>query len=454
VTSADDLLVHTPYLIAHGVEAQDRFEKVRRKSLALGIQATEVFRSIREQTHDAFDGFWQAYRSDLVAESNRMEGYEWTQAEVSEAVNTHSLLLQGPTQMMLEAIRRDRHLAQAIGLFKAEQIAEELAAAGGRPRQYEIRALHALVAAGESFAGAYKTDSNRIAGTKHRTTEPLAVPHAMAELVDWWQRGSGDAVLDAAVVHAWLTHIHPFDDGNGRLARLLANAALVQAGYPALMLRSETDRGKYLDVLGRSDEGDILPLYDFVVMVVQRAVRLMNKPNYVARMIDGRLLRTPGQRFGQWRQYLAYFAHRLSIELHGHGWEARLQGYPDPVAYRLLEERDIEGNSWFLKINDTRGRSRWLLWFGYTPEYLAKMVEGLRPFPAIYFDARDDDPRSVYPFRQLESAGLGEVPYAVVIAPLMKEPAKVYRDGGVKHLDLDEAARRIVDGLITEAAPV
>ena len=65
-------------------------------------------------------------------------------------------------------------------------------------------------------AGTYKAAQNEIGGSEHTPAEPWSVTPEMAELAEWFANGSGDAVLDAAVVHAWLTHIHPFDDGNGR----------------------------------------------------------------------------------------------------------------------------------------------------------------------------------------------------------------------------------------------
>ena len=81
------------------------------------------------------------------------------------------------------------------------------------------------------------------------------------------------------------------------MARLLANLALVQSHYPPLLLRSTADREPYLDALAASDEADILPLYDLFVGSLRRAVRVMERPNYVESKVRGELLATTAQRY-------------------------------------------------------------------------------------------------------------------------------------------------------------
>ena len=58
----------------------------------------------------------------------------------------------------------------------------------------------------------------------------------MSGMDDWehWSvANSGAPVLTRAIVlHAWLTHIHPFTDGNGRTARAIMNLELVRGGFP------------------------------------------------------------------------------------------------------------------------------------------------------------------------------------------------------------------------------
>src|SRR5206468_3445448 len=153
-------------------------------------------------------------RTDLVAESNQLEGYDWTRPAVRDVVELHRELITGPLHNFMNAMRGDPHLLEALGLYRAYLIADDWVHKDIRPREYEIRGLHAVILAGTDYAGSYKQLPNRISGSAHVPIDPFEVKRSMADLTDWWLAGSPDPVLDATVVHAWLTHIHPFDDGN------------------------------------------------------------------------------------------------------------------------------------------------------------------------------------------------------------------------------------------------
>lgn len=68
--------------------------------------------------------------------------------------------------------------------------------------------------------------------------------------------------VEAAWLHHRFVQIHPFQDGNGRVARAITGAVFLKAGYLVLVVRDEEHRDKYLDALGAADEGDLKPLVD------------------------------------------------------------------------------------------------------------------------------------------------------------------------------------------------
>jgi Fic family protein len=69
--------------------------------------------------------------------------------------------------------------------------------------------------------------------------------------------------VQAAWLHHRFTQIHPFQDGNGRVARALASLVLVQAGlFPLVVTRD--DRVEYLDALEAADSGQLKPLVDLM----------------------------------------------------------------------------------------------------------------------------------------------------------------------------------------------
>lgn len=80
------------------------------------------------------------------------------------------------------------------------------------------------------------------------------------------------AEVRAAWLHHAFTQIHPFQDGNGRVARALASIDFIKGGlFPLLVRRGE--RETYIDALRNADADDLRPLVKFFADVQQRLVR-------------------------------------------------------------------------------------------------------------------------------------------------------------------------------------
>ena len=86
----------------------------------------------------------------------------------------------------------------------------------------------------------------------------------MAELIGWanGQRCDYHPVEFAALLHKKFVFIHPFKDGNGRLARLLMNAALIQSGY-LLAIIPPILRHEYIALLEKAHKND-KPFIEFI----------------------------------------------------------------------------------------------------------------------------------------------------------------------------------------------
>lgn len=116
--------------------------------------------------------------------------------------------------------------------------------------------------------GQYKQLPNHVLlpdGTIHYYAEPLQVPPEMSRLCQWVDaaRGKLHPVLIAAIAHYNFVRVHPFDDGNGRGARILMNLILMQDSYPPIVVANE-ERRAYLDSLRQADAGDIAPFISFI----------------------------------------------------------------------------------------------------------------------------------------------------------------------------------------------
>jgi len=87
---------------------------------------------------------------------------------------------------------------------------------------------------------------------------PVDVPPLMLEVIEAINAADGITVDNApefyARIHMGVVHIHPFWDGNGRVARLLANIPLLRAGQPPLTI-PQNDRRQYIQLLANYQIG-------------------------------------------------------------------------------------------------------------------------------------------------------------------------------------------------------
>jgi len=95
--------------------------------------------------------------------------------------------------------------------------------------------------------------------------------------------GETNPVILGVWAHWALARIHPFHDGNGRLARLWQDMVFFRAGVTCAIIRPE-DRREYLDALGKADEGDLNPLLQ---LTARRMLRTFDHYLAVLRNLDG-----------------------------------------------------------------------------------------------------------------------------------------------------------------------
>ena len=99
------------------------------------------------------------------------------------------------------------------------------------------------------------------------------LPAEMRVFFDWFNRHPEmDTVLGAALAHFWFVTIHPFEDGNGRIARAIADMALARSDgtaqrFYSMSAQIEAERKDYYDVLERSQKGG-LDITDWMVWFV------------------------------------------------------------------------------------------------------------------------------------------------------------------------------------------
>jgi Fic family protein len=84
----------------------------------------------------------------------------------------------------------------------------------------------------------------------------------MSRFIDWFETATPDPVLKAGIAHLWFVTIHPFDDGNGRIARAIADQALARAEgtaqrFYSMSAQIRTERKAYYNMLESTQKGDL-----------------------------------------------------------------------------------------------------------------------------------------------------------------------------------------------------
>ena len=128
--------------------------------------------------------------------------------------------------------------------------------------------------------GQYKTQPNNVktsTGEIYYYTPPDQVKPAMSDLIDWYRRVENEGehpVVIAATIHYRFVRIHPFDDGNGRMARLLMNMILIKHGYTVAIIPIQ-ERNRYIESLERADKSeDLAEFIDYVADCCEYSLNL------------------------------------------------------------------------------------------------------------------------------------------------------------------------------------
>jgi fido (protein-threonine AMPylation protein) len=271
------------------------------------FEAGHIFRRLRRPAAPIvgrIEMLWESMRGKVVAVFPKPPGLptdnEAYLRYVSEIYRTdayHSLSIEGysVTHALVERVRhggwdpehdagdrRNRDALAARGYWQAFQLVKkevERVIAGENPAAL-ARAVHndwyrelfqpsvtaGLIEAG-SLAG-YRNMPVYLRGSRYVPPRWEAVRDAMPAFFDLLEKEPEPSVR--AVLGHWLFgYIHPYPDGNGRMARFLMNIMLASGGYPWTVIRIR-DRKSYLSALDRASiEMDIHPFTTFIVRRVQ-----------------------------------------------------------------------------------------------------------------------------------------------------------------------------------------
>ena len=179
------------------------------------------------------------YDVELTYSSNAIEGNTLTRSETA-IVLEKGITISGKSL---------KHHMEAVGHKDALDYVRSLAGRNEPIRENDVRQIHNLVMgrADPEMAGRYASHQRLISGTPYVPPSPVEVGPLMGDLGRWLSQSPASAET-AIAAHERVAVIHPFEDGNGRTARLLMNLVLMRGGYPPVVIGPEQRVG-YIDGL-------------------------------------------------------------------------------------------------------------------------------------------------------------------------------------------------------------
>lgn len=210
---------------------------------------------LRPLTQEALATLKSRLMAEQIYNSNAIEGNTLSLRETTEILETGMIYLEK---------RRDAQ--EVLNLRNAIRKVEEFGSIPGSAHDLNhLLAVHRFVLSDirDDAAGCFRSVDVMLRGAKYQPPAASEVSRLMDEFVAALRTTNLDAVPKATWVHWALARIHPFLDGNGRVARLWQDLVLFQGQLTAAIIR----RGNagYYQSLQTADEGDFNPLAQLVV---------------------------------------------------------------------------------------------------------------------------------------------------------------------------------------------
>ncbi len=295
---------------------------------------------------------------------------------------------------LMRALTAEKKLQEVLGLYGAKILANQMLASSDRAlTETDLRSLHELILPGRD-GGLYRQRDVGIQGSSHRPSETFDIARQMKELIDWLaappSEEGGPSVVRAAIAHAWLAHLHPFADGNGRLARLLANMALSTKALPPLIVQHAGDRGRYLDALEHSDEaGDVVLLLSLFVRCLNRELAELEQPDAALKLFQLDLASRGSSTYEWWSREFSEWLAELGAQLLLRGIAMEQVGWLAPSDFHTATTRLRRSAVMVARVREP-SRNFWgmQIWLHMATGPLRRLEQPGQTFPALVFSIR------------------------------------------------------------------
>ncbi len=205
----------------------------------------------------------QWLETELAYTSNHIEGNTLTRRETALVIEEGITTGGKPLKDYLEAKNHAEAFRYILNvLSKKKGITQD-----------DILKIHSIVLKGidDEFAGRYRNSPVRIKGSSVVLSNAMKVPDLMINFEKYLQTEKDPFKL-AIMGHFKFVSIHPFVDGNGRVARLLMNLVLLQQGFWPIIIRPR-DRKKYINSIEKGQlTQDTTAYEEFMYKALERSL--------------------------------------------------------------------------------------------------------------------------------------------------------------------------------------
>jgi Fic family protein len=211
------------------------------------------YRFLWEYYPDEIRRYEKAIYARYVQGTTAIEGNTLTLRQAEELLE-HDVTPPGKSLREVYEIVNFRKLRRFLDEYKGD-ISERF-----------IKKMHTIIMENLlDTLGEYRRIQVLIEKAEHVPPPAFEVPKLMKELIGWYRKNRRKIhpFELAVLLHTKFVTIHPFVDGNGRVARALLNFVLEKYGYPTLYLGLE-HREEYLDAVAKGNEEDYKPIVDFL----------------------------------------------------------------------------------------------------------------------------------------------------------------------------------------------
>lgn len=214
-------------------------------------------------TDENLDKIEKQIEAEYIYNTNKMEGNVLTRGETQRVLR--GMTVAGKPIADKQEVKNHPEAIQFVkelSFNKQRMITEQ-----------DILELHRIAMTEVmSDAGKYRQDDHITVREASFTPSPwYEISSDINELLDFVNNNPDGLVPVelAAHAHFWFVHIHPFHDGNGRIARLLSNFVLLRNHYPFIIFR-KVERKQYLDALQKADEGYFKPFLVYFARLLEQ----------------------------------------------------------------------------------------------------------------------------------------------------------------------------------------